>query len=101
VGIPDPDNTLRTLAVVDLQAGSVRTQSQRNAPRGAARSVTVLAAGGLTANAWASALLPLQCDSALALIQKASPDVICVDSTEVRWSPGLEGRVAVPPKKAP
>src|SRR6266478_1317753 len=42
VGIPDPDNTLRTLASVDLLGGSVRTQSQRNAPRGAARSVTVL-----------------------------------------------------------
>src|SRR2546425_8988129 len=56
VGIPDPDNTLRTLAVVDLQGGS-RTASQRNAPRGAARSVTVLAGGGLTANARAAGLL--------------------------------------------
>src|SRR5882762_376155 len=28
VGIPDPDNTLRTLAVLDLQGGSVRTASQ-------------------------------------------------------------------------
>jgi thiamine biosynthesis lipoprotein ApbE len=84
VGIPDPDNTLRTLAVVDLQGGSVRTQSQRNAPRGAARSVTVLAGDGLTANAWAAALLPLGCDRALALAQ--GMQVVCVDSAGVRWS---------------
>jgi thiamine biosynthesis lipoprotein ApbE len=101
VGIPDPDNTLRTLAVVDLRGGSVRTQSRRNAPRGSARSVTVLAADGLTASAWATALLPLPCDSALALIQQGPPEVVCVDATEVRWSPGLEGRVGVPPKRAP
>src|SRR2546425_7656006 len=50
VGIPDPDNTLRTLAVVDLQGGSVRTQSQRNASRISARSVTVLAPDALRAN---------------------------------------------------
>src|SRR5204862_90259 len=62
VGVPDPDNTLRTLAVVDLQGGSVRTQSQRNAPHGAARSVTVLADDGLTAHAWAAAFLALGCD---------------------------------------
>ena len=35
VGIPDPDNTLRMLASVELHGGSVRTQSQRNPPRGA------------------------------------------------------------------
>src|SRR5882672_1794813 len=48
VGIADPDNTLRRLASVDLRGGSVRTQSRRNAPRGAARSVTVLAPDALT-----------------------------------------------------
>jgi len=84
VGIPDPDNTLRTLAVVDLQAGSVRTQSQRNTPRGAPRSVTVLAADGLTANAWAVAFLALDCDRALGLAQ--GMQVVCVDSAGVRWS---------------
>ena len=84
VGIPDPDNTLRTLAVVELRGGSVRTQSQRNAPRGSARSVTVLAPDALSANAWAAAFLALGCERALALAQDMQ--VICVDSAGVRWS---------------
>ena len=84
VGIPDPDNTLRTLAVVDLHGGSVRTQSQRNAPKGGARSVTVLAPDGLSANAWAMAFLALGCDRALQLAQ--GMQVVCVDSTGVRWT---------------
>lgn len=99
VGIPDPDNTLRTLAVVDLQGGSVRTQSQRNAPRGAARSVTVLADDGLTASAWATALLALGCDRGLAAAQ--GMHVICADSTGVRWATGLQNRVSLPPARAP
>src|SRR2546426_799577 len=86
VGIPDPDNTLRSLGVVDLQAGSVRTQGQRNAPRGGARSVTVLAPDALAANAWAAALLALGCDRALALAQ--GMHVVCVDSAVVRSSTG-------------
>jgi thiamine biosynthesis lipoprotein ApbE len=86
VGIPDPDNTLRTLAVVELRSGSVRTQSQRNAPRGSARSVTVLAPDALSANAWAAAFLALGCDRALALAQ--GMHVVCVDSAGVRWSRG-------------
>jgi thiamine biosynthesis lipoprotein ApbE len=86
VGIPDPDNTLRTLAVVDLQGGSVRTQSQRNAPRGAARSVTVLAADGLTANAWAVALLAEGCDRALSRAEAGGMRVVCADSAGVRWT---------------
>src|SRR5207249_10306240 len=92
VGVPDPDNTLRTLAVVDLQDGSVRTASQRNAPRGSARSVTVLAGDGLTASAWAAALLQLGCDRALAVAQ--GMHVICADSTGVRWATGLQNRVS-------
>ncbi len=99
VGIPDPDNTLRTLAVVDLQGGSVRTESQRNAPRGAARSVTVLAGDGLTANGWAAALLALGCDRALAVAQ--GMHVICADSTGVRWATGLQNRVSLPPARGP
>jgi thiamine biosynthesis lipoprotein len=89
VGIPDPDNTLRTLAIVDLRGGSVRTQSQRNVPRGAARSVTVLAADGLTANAWAAAFLTLGCDRALSRAAVGGMRVICVDSAGVRWSTGV------------
>jgi thiamine biosynthesis lipoprotein ApbE len=99
VGISDPDNTLRSLAVVDLQGGSVRTQSQRNAPRGAARSVTVLADDGLTASAWAAALLVLGCDRALAVAQ--GMHVICADSAGVRWATGLQNRVSLPPARAP
>src|SRR3989441_6440665 len=99
VGIPDPDNTLRTLAVVDLQGGSVRTASQRNAPRGAARSVTVLAGGGLTGNARAAALLALGGGPA----PPGGPGVhwICADSTGVRWATGLQNRVSLPPARGP
>ena len=96
VGIQDPDNTLRMLAVVDLQSGSVRTQSQRNAARGAARSVTVLATDGLTANAWAAALLALGCDRALTVRGSERLSVVCADSGGVRWTPDLEQRVQVP-----
>jgi thiamine biosynthesis lipoprotein ApbE len=99
VGIPDPDNALRTLAVVDLQSGSVRTASQRNARRGAARSVTVLAADGLTANAWANALLAQGCDRALAPAQ--GMHVICADSAGVRWTTELQNRVSVPAARGP
>ena len=98
VGVPDPDNTLRTLAVVDLQGGSVRTASQRNAPRGAARSVTVLAGEGLTASAWAAALLQLGCDRALPLTE--GMHAICADSGGVRWATGLQNRVSLPPPAA-
>ena len=99
VGIPDPDNTLRSLAVVDLQGGSVRTQSQRNAPRGGARSVTVLASDGLTANAWAAALLAQGCDRALTLTQ--GMHVVCADSAGVRWATGLQNRVSLPAARGP
>jgi len=99
VGVPDPDNTLRTLAVVDLQDGSVRTASQRNAPRGSARSVTVLAGDGLTASAWAAALLQLGCDRAFPLAQ--GMHAICADSAGVRWATGLQNRVSLPAARAP
>ena len=94
VGIPDPDNTLRTLAVVELQDRSVRTQSQRNAPRGSPRSVTVLAPDALHANAWAAAFLTLGCDRALAGTEGVS--VVCADSAGVRWTSDLEHRVGLP-----
>ncbi len=99
VGIPDPDNTLRTLAVVDLQGGSVQTASQRNAPRGGARSVTVLAADGLTANVWAAALLAQGCDRALTVAQEMH--VVCADSAGVRWATGLQNRVSLPTARGP
>ncbi|HYX83197.1 MAG TPA: FAD:protein FMN transferase [Gemmatimonadales bacterium] len=101
VGVADPDNTLRTLAVVDLQDGSVKTASQRNAPRGGARAVTVLAADGLTANAWASAFLQIGCDRALTLAQSGGMHVICADSSGVRWATGLQNRVSLPVAHVP
>jgi len=99
VGVADPDNTLRTIAVVDLQDGSVRKASQRNAPRGSARAVTVLAGDGLTASAWAAALLQLGCDRALPLAQ--GMHAICADSAGVRWATGLQNRVSLPAARAP
>jgi thiamine biosynthesis lipoprotein ApbE len=101
VGVADPDNTLRTIAVIDLQDGSVKTASQRNAPKGGARVVTVLAAKGLTANAWAAALLQLGCDRALPFARDDGMHAICADSTGVRWATGLQNRVSLPVARAP
>ena len=95
VGIPDPDNTLRTLAVVEMRNGSVRTQTRRDPPPGGARSVTVLATEGLTANAWAAAFLALGCDRALTEPQGLG--VVCADSAGVRWTTDLQNRVSLPP----
>ena len=101
VGIPDPDNTLRTLGVVDLQGGSLRTASRRNAAPGSARSITVLAPNALAANAWAAALLALAggCDRALAVAPEMG--VVCADSAGVRWTTGLQNRVSLPTARAP
>jgi thiamine biosynthesis lipoprotein ApbE len=88
VGIPDPDNTLRSLATVDLTGGSIRTQSRRNAPRGAVRAVTVLAPGALQASAWAGVFFAWGCDRALAAPQGLS--VVCVDSAGVRATSGVQ-----------
>ena len=99
VGIPDPDNTLRMLASVELHGGSVRTQSQRNAPRGAARSVTVLAPDALTANAWAATFLALGCDRALT--NREGLSVVCADSAGVRWTSELQNRVSLPAARGP
>ena len=99
VGVPDPDNTLRTLAVVELRSGSVRTQSQRNAPHGSPRSVTVLAPDALTANAWAVAFLALGCERALTQAEGLS--VVCADSAGVRWTSELQNRVLIPAARGP
>lgn len=109
VGIPDPDNTLRALAAVELRSGSIGTQSQRNAPRGAARSLTVLAPTGVLANAWAAALLHLGCDRALREGAEGAGgaggapglSVVCADSTGLRWTTELQNRVLLPAARAP
>jgi len=108
VGIPDPDNTLRVLALIELPPGtwSVRTLSpvdqpapimdpRTRTPAVRARSVTTVAREGMTANAWSSAFFVLGCDSALALapqLGRPQVGVLCIDE-RVRWSADLEGRV--------
>jgi thiamine biosynthesis lipoprotein ApbE len=99
VGIPDPDNTLRTIATVDLRGGSIRTAGRRNAPRAAVRSVTVLAPGALAASAWAFVFLSWGCDRAVAEPQGFS--VICADSAGVRVTTDLRNRVSLPPPPPP
>ena len=95
VGIADPDNSLSTLAAVEMRGGSVSTVAQR-AP---SRSVTVLAPNGVAADAWATAFFSLGCDSALATAPRLAAwrvSVVCTDSAGVRWTPDLEGRVLLP-----
>lgn len=93
VGIPDPDNSLSTLATVEMRLGSVSTASS------SAVTVTVLAPKGLVADAWATSLGRLGCDSALALAPRMSFSLVCADSAGVRWTRDLEGRVQ--PARAP
>jgi len=110
VGIADPDNSLRVLAAVEMRGGSVSTSSQAEPPghivdprarrpANRARSVTVLASTGMTADAWSTAFFVLGCDSALALaprLERWRVSVICADSAGVRWTPDLEKRVLLP-----
>ena len=99
VGIPDPDNSLRTLAVVDMRSGSIRTKSRAPGQSGAVRAVTVLAPDGLTTGAWSAAFLLLGCDRALAMAQRMS--VVCADSAGVRWTTDLQNRVFLPTARGP
>jgi len=99
VGVPDPDNTLRQLATVDLRDGSMRTRAERSAQPGAVRSVTVLAPSALLASAWAAALFELGCDRALT--EAPGVSVVCADSTGVRWTRELQNRVSLPAARAP
>ena len=111
VGVPDPDNTLRVIALLEVPPGtwSVRTLSpvdqpapimdpRSRKPAVRARSVTTVARDGMTADAWSHAFFVLGCDSALALApQLGTPHVgvLCIDG-RVRWSADLEGRVVRP-----
>jgi thiamine biosynthesis lipoprotein len=93
VGIADPLHSLNTVAAVEMQGGSVRTTADR-AP---ARSLTVVAASGAAAGAWARPVWELGCDRALA--PGAVPEgvsVVCVDSAGVGWTAELDGRVVQP-----
>ena len=94
VGIADPANSLKALATVEMHRGSVSTSA-----RAGAASVTVLAPTGIAADAWATALSGLGCDSALALAPRLGiwrVSVVCADSAGVRWTPDLDGRVLLP-----
>lgn len=117
VGIADPEHSLRVVAAVEMQGGSVSTSSQaeqpghivdprerRKTPARRARSVTVLAPSGMAADAWSTAFFVLGCDSALALgprLEEWRVSVICADTAGVRWTPDLEGRVLLPVSPAP
>jgi thiamine biosynthesis lipoprotein ApbE len=95
VGIADPDNSLGSLATVEMRAGSVRTASQA----GRRTWVTVLAPSGIAADAWSTAFFAIGCDRALALAPRLEPwrvSVVCGDSGRVRWTADLEGRVLLP-----
>jgi thiamine biosynthesis lipoprotein ApbE len=95
VGIADPDNSLEALATVEMRAGSVRTASRP----GRKTWVTVLAASGIAADAWATAFFAIGCDRALALaprLERWRMSVVCADSGHVRWTPDLDGRVLLP-----
>ena len=98
VGIHDPENSLRTLAAVEMRDGSVSTSSQ---VEHGSRTVTVLASNAITAGAWSSALVSMGCDSALAVASRRQGSglhlsVICADSGGVRWTADLEKRVVLP-----
>jgi thiamine biosynthesis lipoprotein ApbE len=92
VGIADPENPLRTLAVVELTGGSALSTTVESERRGT-RSVTVLAPSSLAADMWSTVLFSLGCDRALAVGAAGGVSVVCADSGRVRWTADLEGRV--------
>ena len=112
IGIPDPEHPLDLLALVEIPSGrfSVSTSSQAEQPghiqdprtgRAArlARSVTVVASTAMAADAWSTAFIVLGCDGALALAERLVLGLVCADE-RVRWTPDLEGRVALPTDSA-
>lgn len=104
VGIPDPDNTLGTLAQLRLPSGTwgIGTSSladvdpiqdpRTGQPAVRARSVTTVAKGGLLAQVWSRAFFVLGCDSALALAPRVGVGLLCIDQ-QTRWTEDLDGRV--------
>lgn len=104
VGISDPDNSLSPHAWLELGPGAWAVgmaaatdvdpvPDPRAAPSGEpARSVTVVAQGGMLANAWSRAFFVLGCDSALVRAPRLGLGLICVDQL-TRWTADLNGRV--------
>lgn len=100
VGLANPDNALDLVAQVELRSGALSTVSGWAEQR----SLTVLAGDAFTAAAWASALFSLGCDQVLARaprLEARQVSVVCADSAGVRWSPGLQNRVALLPGRVP
>ena len=108
VGISDPDHPLDLLALLEIPSNrfSVSTSSQAEQPghirdprtgrpAALARSVTVVAPTATAADAWSTAFFVLGCDAALALAERLALGLVCADE-RVRWTPDLEGRVALP-----
>lgn len=107
VGVADPDNSLRTLALITVPPGTwaVSTMSlveqadpvvdpRTGKPAQGVRVVTVVAPTAAVSGAWATAFYILGCDSALALARSVGVKTLCADS-RVRWTPDLDGRVTV------
>lgn len=107
VGVADPANTLRSLAVITVPPGiwAVSTVSladqfdplldpRTGKPADRVRAVTVVAGAAAVAGAWSTAYYVLGCDRALGLAARAGVGVVCADD-RVRWTPELDGRVAV------
>ena len=107
VGVADPANSLRSLAVITVPPGSwaVSTVSladqvdpildpRTGKPADRVRTVTVLAGAAAVAGAWATVYYVLGCDRALSLAARAGVGVVCADD-RVRWTPELDGLVAV------
>src|SRR5258705_8937490 len=81
VGIAHPASSLDHIAIVDMQGGSVSTASRARGDT--ALSVTVLAPSAAAAEGWATGLLGIGCDSALALASRLAlwhASVVCADS---------------------
>jgi thiamine biosynthesis lipoprotein ApbE len=107
VGIADPENSLRPLALLTVPPGAwaVSTVSlveesgpvvdpRTGKPADRVRAVSVLAPAAAAAGAWSTAFYVVGCDRALALAASVGVGVLCADD-RVRWSPNLNGRVTV------
>ena len=64
-------------------------------PADRVRAVTVVAGAAAVAGAWSTAYYVLGCDRALGLAARAGVGVVCAPDDRVRWTPELDGRVAV------
>lgn len=108
VGVSDPSNPLRTIARIMLPAGTWGVSAvspveepesvedpRTGRPAERASVVTVVGPRAAVAAAWSLAGYVLGCDSALALAPRHGVDLLCLDDAGARWTPGLDGRVAV------